>query len=62
MIGLFSQKIQIIDFISVNDKLELHLEKLTLNIILKFQGKKKWLIGTSSIFLSHIMLQETHFK
>ena len=44
MIGLFSQKIQIIDFISVNDKLELHLEKLTLNIILKFQGKKSgWL-------------------
>ena len=40
MTGLFSQEIQIIDFVSVNDKLELCLEKLTLNIILKFQGKK----------------------
>ena len=40
MTGLFSQEIQIIDFVSVNDKLELCLEKLTLNIILKFRGKK----------------------
>lgn len=61
MTGLFSQEIQIIDFVSVNDKLELCLEKLTLNIILKFQDKKV-VDETSSIFLSHKMLQETHFE
>lgn len=50
--------IQIIDCISVSDKLELHLEKLTLQHYLEV-SRQKWFAGTSSIFLSHTMLQET---
>lgn len=40
MKGIFSQWIKRIAFITVNKKLELHLEKLTHSIILKFQGEK----------------------